>query len=178
MSTVTDVGGSELIEAQGRMWTLSHVGPGIRSAFASWVKLRARQEIIALKADLGPLEYREQLAILGEELGGDSYAWGTPLDPKSLGLAVCKKLQSHEGQVRLLQLLLAKAHGDVPVSQVVSLLESAPEEVNLALHACLDLPPNSQAPAREQEVSALSSAEPGMNASQTKTTEPTGTTTA
>jgi hypothetical protein len=170
VSTVTDVGGSELIEAQGRMWTLSHVGPGIRSAFASWVKLRARQEIIALKADLGPLEYREQLAILGEELGGDSYAWGTPLDPKSLGLAVCKKLQSHEGQVRLLQLLLAKAHGDVPVSQVVSLLESAPEEVNLALHACLDLPPNSQAPAPKK-------GEPGM--SQTaEGTAPTGTTTA
>lgn len=150
MSDVNDVlgqaGGGEQVEALGRTWTLSHVGPGIRARYSAWLKARARRELTQQKPYLDEPEYREALASLQEQQTSGAYSWGSPLSPRAIGSAVQTMLESDEGRVQLVRELLRPAHGDIDPGKVMEILEAAPEDLALALAACLGLGPNRQAP--------------------------------
>jgi len=150
MSNVNDVlgqsGSGEQIEALGKTWTLTHVGPGIRARYSAWVKARAQRELTQQKPYLDEVEYRERMASLQEQQTAGAYNWGSPLSPRAMGSAVQTMFDSEEGRIRLVQELLHPTHGEVEPGKVVEILEAAPEEMALALAACLGLGPNRQTP--------------------------------
>jgi hypothetical protein len=137
----------EVAEVDGVAWTFSHITPSIRGQFSAWLKGRARQGLAEERREgsLGPEEYREQSAILNAEFAAGAYSWGSPLAPDGMGSAVQTALEEVDGKVRLVQLLLEKSHGKVPVEQVYTLLRSP--EVGEAVRACLD--PNRQRPVNQ-----------------------------
>lgn len=134
-------GPGEQLVAGGKVWSLRHVGPGVRAAFSAWAKLQARQEVQGCP--------ELQAALVGE-LAAGAYRWGTPLNPKAMGSAVARLLGETDGQVRLVQLLLEPAHGEVAPAQVLEILAADPDGAAAAVRACLGLgpvDPNPQAPA-------------------------------
>jgi hypothetical protein len=137
----------EVVEALGRAWTLAHVGPGVRGAFAAWLKGRARREVFAGRRDMGEDVFRESLASLNEQMAAGAYDWGSPLHPDLMGSAVEASLSRIAGMVRLVQLLLEPRHGPQDEPQVLALLNDAPEAFAHAVLACRGVRPNRQAPA-------------------------------
>jgi hypothetical protein len=133
------VDGCERVEVAGpdgpRAWSLAHVTPGIRAEFSAWAKLRARREIPQGEHS------REDVAVFQERCAAGDYTWGGPLDPRRLGSAVGAVLATDEGMVRVLQLLLRKAHGEVSGDEAVRLLREGGHDVADALCRALGLPP-------------------------------------
>jgi hypothetical protein len=137
----------EVVEVDGQAWTFSHSTPDIQGKFSAWLKGRARQGLTEERRQgiLGPEEYREQSAYLTAEFTAGAYSWGSPLSPDGMGSAVQTALEEVDGKVRLVQLLLERAHGKVPAEQVFTLLRSP--DVGAALGVCLD--PNRRHPANQ-----------------------------
>src|SRR5262245_3576247 len=106
-------------EALGEVWTLAPIGPALREQFAAWCRVRARRELSSQKRFLASDEYNEALALLDAEIAAGSYSWGSPFaGPARMGKAVQVILAGAEGQVALVQLLLAGRHGNVPADRV------------------------------------------------------------
>lgn len=144
--TLGQAGAGELVEALGKTWTLSHVGPGIRARYAARVKAKARRELAVEKPYMGEQAYREASNLLQEQITADAYSWGSPLDPDGPGSAIQAMLSSPLGQAWLFQELLRPVHGEVPLETVVQIAAEAPAETQLVLAACLGIGPNRQAP--------------------------------
>lgn len=151
MSEATDTtqAGEDFIDASGKVWTLSHIGPLIRAAFSKWCKLRARQGVAEQRAELGEDAYREDLSLLTEEIAAGSYNWGSPLDEAYAGKAIRNILSSSdEGRVRLVQLLLAKTHGEVDGAAAMRLMDA--DGFEAAFRAAVRAPaaPNASPPSK------------------------------
>jgi len=150
MSGITQSGGGPEIvtDAAGKDWSLSHVGPRIRRLYSAWCKARAWAALAGSKEHESEEAHRESRAALIEQVAAGGYDWGSPLDPRRMGAGLRAHLQSDEGKVKLLQLLLAETHGEVPVEQVVKLfVEADPEALGDAIARCLGVDPNAKAPA-------------------------------
>lgn len=157
MTETSDLAGSgEVIEGLGQAWSLSHLTPGIRGTYSQWLKGRARQGLRDERqaGTLSVTEYDEEASRLKRQLDAGSYNWGSPFHPEAMGDAIAASLGGLDGKIKLLQLLLASAHGAVPPERVVELLEAAgagvPEgeesPLALAIKICLD--PNRAGPVR------------------------------
>lgn len=152
MSDVTDsVGGYELFEVEGQAWQLSHLTPGIRAAFCSWCKMRARKEITGRQAYLSPAEYRDDLKAFNEQVGAGDYNWSSPFDPRRMGSAIAATLDEDEGRVHITGLMLEPHHGKLPAEKVVSLILGGGADFTLAWRIAMGLPlepadPNPKAP--------------------------------
>ena len=150
--TLGQAGAGEQLEALGRIWTLAHVGPGIRSRYSAWVLARARRDLVAEKPYLPDAEYREALALLQDRIDQGAYSWGSPLDPKGIGAAVHAAMGTTAGQLRWIAELLHPAHGDVDPETVLAIVDESPELVGLVVAACMALPGHDRDPDEDDEL--------------------------
>ena len=143
------VTGCEFLEALGQVWTFSHVGPAIRGAYSAWLKAKARQGLQDEKRTgiLDEATFREESNALKEQFDAGAYNWGSPLDPEGVGKAVAQSLQQTEGNIRFIQLLLEKAHGQVEARKVHEMVKANRTGVHDTIAACMGVSGNSTAPA-------------------------------
>jgi len=147
----------ETVMADGQVWKLSHINPGIRKAFAAWVEQEAMRRLHESRSRLGPAEWNGRRTWLTEQIMAGAYDWGFPLDPNGQGSAVTRALSEGDGPGRLMQLFLEEAHGEVPIERIHALFAEQPEEIQMKMKRCLD--PNSASP-------SPSEAETGQNRTQ------------
>lgn len=143
----------EVIPLDGAAWTLIHVGKRQRDAFVAWVKLRALEEIQEDRQSgrLDGLAYREALAVHQESRAAGNFDWRSP-EPRRWGSAISTALAGRDGKLKLLQILLADRHGQLPDDRVEALFESDPDGALTALFTCLGLvDPNGPAPTPTKE---------------------------
>jgi hypothetical protein len=139
----------EVLEALGQVWTLSHVGPGVRSKFSAWLKMRARKELKDQRSEgiLDAADYTDSLDRLEARMTAGAFNWGSPLNPSGMGSAIERSLNEEaDGRIRLVQLLLEKAHGQVSPDKVLEILGDQPDASVEAVKLCLQALPNGPAP--------------------------------
>jgi hypothetical protein len=140
MSAGQTIGEPEPFSALGLTWYLSPISAGVRATYSDYCKLKALSDLRSLKDAMSPDEYREDRALLYARISAGEYTWGTPLNPEGLGEAVQVILNSDEGKLRLLQILLLDRHGELPGPRLLEILADAPEEVARALRVAMRLP--------------------------------------
>lgn len=136
------VPGSEPFEALGEVWHLAPIGPGIRSAFAQSVRLRAKAELRADRAHMELADYQEDHAALEERIAAGAYSWGPPPDQGGAGMgsAIWATYSTDEGKMRLTQMLLEAAHGELSLHAVKALVEDNVSEWASAFRKAQGLP--------------------------------------
>lgn len=159
---------SEPCEALGQTWWLANVTPGHRKMFSSLVRSRARQSLIDDKPYMDAKDYRAQWKDLQARIDAGAYDWGPPVELGGMGYgeAIQAALDTTEGNVRLVQMLLEDEHGEVPLSQVAEILNANPEGITAAIRAGMGLPPFSGQP----ETAAAAEPTAAKNASSIPTT--------
>lgn len=136
-------------ESLGETWWLSEVTQELRSAYASMIRSRARQQIIQEKAILSPEEYDESWERFQSRIDSGAYEWGPPVELGGTGpgKAIVAAHTSDEGSLRLIQLLLLNTHGELELTRVAEIIGGNPDAVSHALREALGLPPLAEAPA-------------------------------
>lgn len=145
-------------------WWLSEVTPALRRLFASTIRARARQQLIDDRPLLSPEAYEEEKDTLQARIESGAYEWGPPveLNGTGAGKAIYAVLNSVEGKIQLIQLLLVESHGELDQNKVAEIISGNPEALAAALRAAQGLPPLAVAPANET---------PGTTQANEKTTE-------
>ena len=122
--------------------------PGIRKAFSAWCRMRARAALYEQRADMPQEMFRESLELLDAAIAAHSYDWRSPArDADRHGKGMLRLLQDTDGQVKILQLFLQPAHGDVPEDKVLDIMEADGVAVGRALREAMGMDPNPPTPA-------------------------------
>ena len=134
---------AEPFDSLGETWWLSEVTPALRVEFCRPIRQRARQSLMDDKDTMTAEQYGDERKALQARIDAGAYEWGPPLELGGVGPgeAVSAALDTAEGQVRLLQLLLAEMHGELPLNRVAEIMGGNPEGWQAALRAAMGLPP-------------------------------------
>ena|SRR5438105_15751213 len=136
------LGEGPTFEALGKTWHFSPLGPGVQEKFAGWCRSRARERLARDRDSMEPAEYKAALKRLEDTFyGTDAYDWGCPADEKHCGPMIQAALNSIEGYVRWLQILLEKKHGKVSVETLNQIAEENKDGLQDAYDRVMD--PNS-----------------------------------
>jgi hypothetical protein len=116
------------VELDGKTYTLLPFTQRDKAGIEAWVRKRAWAEVRAAKDYLTPDEYRQLREDMASSLAGREYALYGP--------RVQAMLNSVEGMVEMLRLMLAKKHGaDATQALAERLLAERGEQVNEGLRA-------------------------------------------
>lgn len=155
------VPGSEPFEALGETWLLAPIGPGSRDAFAKQVRVRARKQLYADRADLEPEHYKAEEKALSAQIAAGDYDWGPPRARGGVGMgsAVLEYFLTDLGKVQLTRLLLEPNHGELELDRVAEVISDGGLPWALAFRAALGLPPPPEEPEGEAPNAAVPASE-------------------
>lgn len=130
-------------EVNGTPYWLSELTPALRKLFSSLIRARARQDLIDDKTVLSEEAYAAEWDRLQDRIDSGAYEWGPPVElgGTGQGKAIQAALNCTEGNVRLVQLLLTEAHGELPLNEVAEIINGNPEGITAAIRAGMGLPP-------------------------------------
>lgn len=156
MSTKKPPKNAQPCEIAGVTYWFSELTPGLRKLFSSVVRSRARQNLIDDKPYLSDEAYAAEWDNLQHRIDGGAYEWGPPVElgGTGQGKAIQAALDYTEGNLLLVQMLLAEAHGELPLQQVAELLSKEkgnPEGITAAIRAGMGLPPFVEKQSEENE---------------------------
>lgn len=145
--------GAEPFESNSETYWLSKLTPALRSRFAAPVRMRARQQLINDKAFMSEEQYKEEKDYLQARIDAGAYDWGPPVELNGTGpgKAIRAVLDSDEGWLRLVGLLLEETHGELPLAQVAEIVAGNPEACAAAMRAAMGLPPLAVTPPETME---------------------------
>lgn len=143
--------GAEPFESLGETWWLSKMTPALRRRFAAPVRMRARQQLFDDKEFMEEAQYQQEKDYLQARIDAGAYDWGPPVELSGTGpgKAIRAVLESDEGWVRLVALLLEETHGELPLTRVGEIVAGNPEACAAAMRAALGLPPLAVPPPEE-----------------------------
>jgi len=135
-----------LLSVNGKTWTLTGINANLRKRFSAWAQATARNQITAQKRSLSEDSYIESQNHLTAAIAAGHYTWGTVIQPDRLGSALRIIMDAQDGQMMLLEMLLAKNHPHVSEQQVLDLFVGDPDAVAMAMAKALgyvaeDAPP-------------------------------------
>lgn len=144
--------GGHPCESLGETWWLSEVTPGIRKAYATMIRARARQQLIEERQILSAADYEESWERFCGRVDAGAYEWGPPVELGGMGpgRAIHAALNTTPGTIQLYQLLFFAAHGDLTEGRVLEIVNANPEGMDAAFRQARGLPPLPVAP-DEQE---------------------------
>lgn len=134
---------AEPCDSRGETWWLSELNPTLRDQFSRPIRARARQSLIDDKEAMTREEYDEAKGDLQDRIDAGAYSWGPPLSAGGTGAgrSIRAILDTQEGQIQLVQLLLSETHGMLPLDRVVEIMNGNPDGMQAALRAASGLPP-------------------------------------
>lgn len=142
---------AEPLDSCGETWWLSELTPALRKEFCRPIRSRARQALIDDREYMTDEQYAEEKDALQDRIDAGAYDWGPPVEKGGTGPGKALKavLDTPEGQVQLARLLLAEAHGELPLDKTAEIIAGNPEGFVAALRAAMGLPPSPPEPIEE-----------------------------